>query len=133
MRGAIIDQSPFGRLERPSSPSLSQSTNTGVEGATCVAIESASATMDPLSITASIVGIGRAVPTVVKSLEDVSDKLSRSNLTLLAICSESSSINAALGQIETIFRHHEQERLLRFQQQPALACALIVPMLEREF
>jgi len=97
--------------------------------------------MDPLSITASVVGIGGAVATVVKALKDISGKLKQANLTILSICSESSSVHAALGQIETIFRRHEEELLVRFEQQPALAsafdtsltgCALLYSCLETE-
>lgn len=97
--------------------------------------------MDPLSITASVVGIGGAVASVVKGLKDVADKLKRGNLTIIALCSESSSVHVALGQIETIFRRHEDEMLTRFEEQPALVsafdtsltgCALLYSCLEAE-
>jgi len=45
--------------------------------------------MDPLSITASVVGISGACASVIKSLKEIHDKYSQADLTILAICSES--------------------------------------------
>ncbi|KAK3061343.1 hypothetical protein LTR53_019810, partial [Teratosphaeriaceae sp. CCFEE 6253] len=60
--------------------------------------------MDPLSITASVVGISGACAAVVKTLKDIHDKYKQADLTVLAICSESATVQAALAQIESLLR-----------------------------
>ncbi|KAK5719438.1 hypothetical protein LTR15_007962 [Elasticomyces elasticus] len=79
--------------------------------------------MDPLSITASVVGISAACASVVKSLKAIHDKYKQADLYVLAICSESSTVQAALAQIEYLLREDGDALISRFRTQPSLASA----------
>jgi hypothetical protein len=58
--------------------------------------------MDLLDITASVLQISEACISVVKALNAIRQKFRDSSLTLCAICTESTVINASLSQIQTI-------------------------------
>ncbi|TKA73408.1 hypothetical protein B0A55_04271 [Friedmanniomyces simplex] len=79
--------------------------------------------MDPLSITASVVGISAACASVITTLKNVHDKYKQADLTVLAICSESSTVQAALAQVEYLLKQDGDAVVSRFQQQPVLASA----------
>lgn len=79
--------------------------------------------MDPLSITASVVGISAACASVVTTLKDIHDKYKHADLTVLSICSESSTVQAALSQIESMLRQDGDAVVSRFMEQPVLASA----------
>ncbi|KAK3069423.1 hypothetical protein LTR53_012250 [Teratosphaeriaceae sp. CCFEE 6253] len=79
--------------------------------------------MDPLSITASVVGISGACAAVINTLKEIHDKYKQADLTVLAICSESATVQAALAQIESLLREDGDAVVSRFTTQPVLAAA----------
>lgn len=77
--------------------------------------------MDPLSITASVVGISEACLSVTKALSDFRDKYQKANLTITAICSETSVVSASLSQIQSLLYRDGDALILKLEQRPDLA------------
>ena len=57
--------------------------------------------MDPLSITSSVVGLTATCVKTAKKLHDLKDKYQNANLTISAICTESTIISASLSRIQS--------------------------------
>ena len=57
--------------------------------------------MNPLSITSSVVGLTATCVKTAKKLHDLKDKYQNANLTISAICTESTIISASLSRIQS--------------------------------
>jgi hypothetical protein len=57
--------------------------------------------MDPLSITAAVVGLTATGIQAAKGLQDIKDKFQGAALTIAAICTETTIISASLSQIQS--------------------------------
>lgn len=79
--------------------------------------------MDPLSISATILGIAGKCVTVARDLSNLRDKYTHASLTISAICSESAVVNAALCKLQSLFSQQQHEAFDRFQSRPELATA----------
>ena len=97
--------------------------------------------MDPLSITASVVGISGACASVIKTRKDVYDKYKQADLTIASIISETGAVQAALSQIESLLKRDGNAVVAQFKEQPVLAqafdtaitgCRMLYSCLEKE-
>lgn len=57
--------------------------------------------MDPLSISASVAGLTASCLQTAKALRDLKDKFDNANLTISAICTETTLISASMSQIQS--------------------------------
>jgi len=55
--------------------------------------------MDPLSVSASILGVGAAVVKVTQALRDIQGRYGSANTTLTSICVESNLVSATLSSL----------------------------------
>lgn len=79
--------------------------------------------MDPLTISATVLGIAGKCVTVARDLSILRDKYTHASLTISAICSESAVVNAALCKLQSLFSQPQDEGFVRFQSRPELASA----------
>ena len=77
--------------------------------------------MNPLSITAGVVGISEACLSVVKALNNFRQQYQQASQTVGAICTESTVINASLSQIQTMMCRDPKGVISRFKERPDLA------------
>lgn len=76
--------------------------------------------MDPLSITASVVGISGACAAVIKISKDLLDRYNGSDLTIQAICTESATVMVALSRIERLARGEAEGLVSRSEEHSIL-------------
>ncbi|ORY14059.1 hypothetical protein BCR34DRAFT_599472 [Clohesyomyces aquaticus] len=97
--------------------------------------------MDPLSITASVTGVCGVSFTATKALYEFRSKYKQANLTIAAICSESSVVHAALTQIQSLLyrdgdliieRLHERSDLAASFDISFTGCMLLYSCIEEE-
>ncbi|KAK3376969.1 hypothetical protein B0T24DRAFT_592598 [Lasiosphaeria ovina] len=79
--------------------------------------------MDPVTIATTILQIAAKCVSVTKQLSDLRRKFTHSTLTITAICTESSVINASLSRLQDLFLTRQDEVFGRFQGRPELASA----------
>ncbi|KAK3384860.1 hypothetical protein B0H63DRAFT_522207 [Podospora didyma] len=77
--------------------------------------------MYPVTITTTIFGIATKCVSVTKQLSDLRGKFAHATLTITAICTESSLINASLSRLQDLFLTRQNEVFGRFQGRPELA------------
>jgi hypothetical protein len=84
--------------------------------------------MDPLSISASILGVGTAVVKVSQTLCDIQGRYGSANTTLTSICVESNLVSATLSSLQHLFDGLTSEAFSQLQARPELVkacdCAL---------
>ena len=80
--------------------------------------------MDPLSITASVVGLTATCVQTAKTLSDLKDKFQNASLTISAICTETTIISASLSQIQSLMLGNPDGLSNKLQQRPDLESTL---------
>ncbi|KAL8861213.1 MAG: hypothetical protein Q9178_002429 [Gyalolechia marmorata] len=80
--------------------------------------------MDPLSITASVVGLTAICVQTAKALRDIKDKFQGASLTVSAICTETTIISASLSRIQSSLLGSPDEISDKLRQRPDLEATL---------
>ncbi|OCK79667.1 hypothetical protein K432DRAFT_405366 [Lepidopterella palustris CBS 459.81] len=97
--------------------------------------------MDPISITASVVGVTAACLKAAKTLQGLRCKYLEASTTIAAICSESTLISASLSQIQALLLRNPNDLSGHLQSRPELAatfdttltgCTVVFACLEEE-
>ena len=97
--------------------------------------------MDPFSITASLLPVTAQCLSTVKALHDLQGKYKNAQLTISALCSETSIISASLFQIQSLVSRDADGFTNRLQSKPELeitfntaltGCMVIFSVLESE-
>jgi hypothetical protein len=76
--------------------------------------------MDPLSITASVAGIAGACLATAKTLSDLRSKYKDAQMTIAAICAETTVIGTTLAKIQGILLNNPQALTAQIQAVPGL-------------
>ena len=79
--------------------------------------------MDPVSIAGAVFAISRAVATVITGFNDIQSRYKRADLAIVAVCSESSAVQAVLSQIADLLTREGDVVISRLQEQQVLASA----------
>src|SRR5262245_29595123 len=77
--------------------------------------------MDPISITASVVGITASCVSAVQALNNLRTRYSNASSTVAALCTESSIISSSLCQIQTLLLRNPDALAPQFESRPELA------------
>ena len=85
--------------------------------------------MDPLSITANVVGITTTCLATIKALNDLRTKFREAALTLAAICSESAVISATLSRLQSFIMSQERKFLKCFEDRMELVATFDIALL----
>ena len=80
--------------------------------------------MDPLSITASVVGLTSICVQTAKALRDIKDKFQGATLTVSAICTETTIISASLSRIQSSLLGSPDEISDKLRERPDLEATL---------
>ncbi|KAL8915652.1 MAG: hypothetical protein Q9172_006794 [Xanthocarpia lactea] len=80
--------------------------------------------MDPLSITASVVGLASICVQTAKALRDIKDKFQGASLTVSAICTETTIISASLSRIQSSLLGSPDEISDKLRERPDLEATL---------
>lgn len=80
--------------------------------------------MDPLSISASVAGLTASCVQTAKTLRDLKDKFDNANLTISAICTETTLISASMSHIQSCMLQSPDAVSAKLQSQPSLESTL---------
>ncbi|KAL8904651.1 MAG: hypothetical protein Q9171_006972 [Xanthocarpia ochracea] len=80
--------------------------------------------MDPLTITASVVGLTSICVQTAKALRDIKDKFQGASLTVSAICTETTIISASLSRIQSSLLGSPDEISDKLRERPDLEATL---------
>lgn len=80
--------------------------------------------MDPLSITASVVGLTATCLRAMKAMNDLKGKFQNANLTITAICTETLIISTSLSQIQSSMLGSPDELSSKLSTRPDLKATL---------
>ncbi|CAI7677272.1 unnamed protein product [Penicillium pancosmium] len=80
--------------------------------------------MDPLSISASVAGLTASCLQTAKALRDLKDKFDNANLTISAICTETTLISASMSHIQSCILKDPDAVSDKLQSHPSLESTL---------
>lgn len=80
--------------------------------------------MDPLSISASVAGLTASCVQTAKALHDLKDKFDNANLTISAICTETTLISASMSRIQSHLLRDPESVSDKLHSQPSLESTL---------
>ena len=80
--------------------------------------------MDPLSITANVVGLTAKCVQTAKALNDLREKYKHANMTITAICTESTIISASLSNIQNSMLSSPDALSAKLESRPDLESTL---------